>query len=58
VRASGLRVLVRKLRRQRVLEAQVSRDESTLQQPREPRGPEAVRTPESTASAPQSGVST
>ena len=58
VRASGLRVLVRKLRRQRVLEAQVSRDESVLQQPREPRGPEAVRTPESTASAPQSGVST
>jgi hypothetical protein len=32
VRAQGLRVLVRKLRRQRVLEAQVSRDESATGQ--------------------------
>ncbi|HEV7223220.1 MAG TPA: hemolysin family protein [Pirellulales bacterium] len=35
VRASGLRVLVRKLRRQRVLEAQVSRDETSVAPPRE-----------------------
>ena len=30
VRANGLRVLVRKLRRQRILEAQVSRDEAQV----------------------------
>jgi putative hemolysin len=33
VRDSGLRVLVRKVRRQKVLEAQVARDESTMPRP-------------------------
>ncbi|MEX0713084.1 MAG: transporter associated domain-containing protein, partial [Pirellulales bacterium] len=42
VKASGLRVLVRKIRRQRVLEAQVSRDESP--------GPPAIRHEPATAS--------
>jgi putative hemolysin len=39
VRAQGLRVLVRKLRRQRVLEAQVSRDESATGARAAERGP-------------------